>query len=334
MTFIIGIVAGKGGVGKSTISVNLAFALKKIGFKIGLIDADIYGPSLCKMLKCDTLPSQSLENPEKIIPAIANGIKLVSMGFFVPEKEAAVIRAPIANCVIHQFLKQVEWGDLDYLIIDFPPGTGDIQLTLMQEGKINGAVIVTTPQEMALLDVRKAARMLQQLNVPILGVIENMSHFKGQYIFGKGGGALLSQELVVPLLGEVPLEPALCQSAEKGASLFEIDEDFEAISIFYQIVKKIIELKACEERDVENVWLKEDGDLYISWKDGLEHRYSTAILQKHCPCVSCRSEKKEKEGTLALSLERIGTYAIKFQFSSGCSFGIYPFSFLRKLYLL
>lgn len=330
MGYIIGVVAGKGGVGKSTISVNLALALKKFGLKIGLIDADVYGPSLRKMLRCDILPSQNLEYPDRILPAESLGIKVVSMGFFIPESEAAVVRAPIANSVIGQFLHQVDWGELDYLIIDFPPGTGDIQLTLMQQGKLDGALVVTTPQELALLDVRKAVRMLVQLNVPILGVIENMSHFFGQYPFGKGGGARLAAELDTQLLGEVPLDPLLCRCADAGESIFDSEEKSESIEIFYDIAKKLMAMGG-QEDEVADVRLVDDSTLYLSWKDGLERTYPLSLIQEHCPCVRCRSQTNKHENVKASRMEVVGRYGINFRFSLGCCFGIYPFSLLRRL---
>lgn len=333
MYTVLGVVAGKGGVGKSTISVNLALVLKKIGFNVGLLDADVYGPSLQKMLQCDRLPSQNPEDPARILPAEASGLKLVSMSFFVPEREAAVVRAPIANSVITQFLHQVDWGDLDYLIIDFPPGTGDIQLTLMQQGKLNGAVIVTTPQEVALLDVRKAVRMLQQLQVPLLGVVENMSSFMGHHPFGKGGGAKLAQEIGVPLLGDVPLDPNLCACADRGASIFdEAPESVGALAL-QEIVHQLLKCGA-EEPEEAVAELAGETTLCVVWKDGLERKIPLSLVQRHCPCIRCREEKKE-EGELlvtqAMSFENVGRYAIKIGFSSGCSRGIYPFSLLRRM---
>lgn len=172
---ILGLAAGKGGVGKSTATVNLGLALVKLGYSVGLLDADIYGPSLCKMLPIEELPKQNELDPERIIPGSSLGLKVISMAHF--RADAAVVRAPIANGFITQFLQLVDWDPLDFLLIDFPPGTGDIQLTLMQQGALSGAVIVTTPQEVALIDVFKTIRMFEQLSVPIIGVIENMSFF-------------------------------------------------------------------------------------------------------------------------------------------------------------
>lgn len=327
---VIGIVAGKGGVGKSTVTVNIALALKEMGFTVGIIDADIYGPSMRKMMGCVILPSQSSEQPERILPAEGLGLKFISMAFFVPDQEAAVVRAPIANAVIVQFLNQVDWGDLDYLLVDFPPGTGDIQLTLMQQGKLTGALLVTTPQEVALLDVRKATRMLQQLGVPILGVVENMSSFLGYSPFGKGGGEKLSMELNIPLLGEIPIAPELSRCGDGGLSLFEEAKTSEIAHCFRAIAEKLVALDYGVE-EVTSVELVEAEGVRVTWKDGWERILTLETIQKHCPCVRCRETKVDVADATAKFLETIGRYAIKIHFSSGCTRGIYPFSLLRRL---
>ena len=221
---VVAIAAGKGGVGKSSITVNLALALKKKGFRVGIMDTDIYGPSIRKMLPEDRLPTQK---GKVLIPALCRGIHVISMAYFRKENEAAAVRAPIANGIIGQFINQVLWGELDYLLIDFPPGTGDVQLTLSQQASLKGALMVTTPQDVALLDVRKAMNLFDQVNVPIVGVIENMSHYYHEktketiYLFGKDGGKRLAREVGVPFLGEIPIDPQLCQSGDRGESLFD-----------------------------------------------------------------------------------------------------------------
>lgn len=225
---IIAVAAGKGGVGKSTVSVNLALALNAAGFKVGIMDTDIYGPSVRKMLKEDQLPTQK---EGTLYPAMANGIKYVSMAFFRKENEASVIRAPIANQLVTQFIRNVYWGDLDFLLVDFPPGTGDIQLTLAQQLNLTGAVIVTTPQEVALLDVRKAMKMFDLVKVPIIGIVENMSFYQPKpdsekvFLFGKGGGERLARETGSPFLGEVPVDQYLCHCGDLGRSIFEEKND-------------------------------------------------------------------------------------------------------------
>jgi len=246
---VVGIVAGKGGVGKSTVTAILAQALSIKGYSVGVIDADIYGPSMRKMLPEMCSPKQHPAHPDWIIPAQSIlGIKLISMAFFKGEYEPAVVRAPIANAVIKQFLTQIDWGELDFLLIDFPPGTGDIQLTLMQQGALSGAVVVTTPQEVAALDVCKTMQMLGQMKVPIIGVIENMSYFEAMlggerfYPFGKDGGRALAEKFAVPFLSEIPLDPLICECADCGKAVFK---EYPA-AICVQAFEKIAD-KCCEQ---------------------------------------------------------------------------------------
>lgn len=216
---IIAVASGKGGVGKSTTSVNLAFSLAKSGAKVGLLDADVYGPSIPLM----TLVKNPIEQRgDLVVPPEVNGIKIISTAMFSSAKGATILRGPMAASIIRQFLTQVDWGELDYLVIDFPPGTGDIQLTLAQKARISGGVIVTTPQEVALIDVRKAIAMFDVLKVPVIGVVESMSYFvcddceKKHHVFGKSGGEKVSKEFGVPFLGGVPLDPKVVDCADNG----------------------------------------------------------------------------------------------------------------------
>ncbi len=222
---IIAVSSGKGGVGKSTVAVNVAVALAQLGAKVGLIDADIYGPNAPQMLGLSETKVMVQNGPqgEVLEPAFNHGVKLVSMGFLIDKDQPVVWRGPMLNGVIRQFLYQVAWGDLDYLIVDMPPGTGDAQLTLAQAVPMAGAVIVTTPQTVALLDARRGLKMFQQLNVPVLGIVENMSYFippdmpdKQYDIFGSAGGEKTAQELQVPMLGCIPLEIPLREGGDRG----------------------------------------------------------------------------------------------------------------------
>lgn len=231
---IIAVSSGKGGVGKSTIAVNVAVALAQTGAKVGLLDADIYGPNDPTMLGLSDaqIVVRSTDKGEVLEPAFNHGVKLVSMGFLIDRDQPVIWRGPMLNGVIRQFLYQVEWGELDYLIVDMPPGTGDAQLTLAQSVPMSGAVIVTTPQTVALLDSRKGLRMFQQMNVPVLGMIENMSYFippdmpEKQYdIFGSGGGSKTAAELGVPLLGCVPLEIATRVGGDHGVPIVVANPD-------------------------------------------------------------------------------------------------------------
>jgi ATP-binding protein involved in chromosome partitioning len=218
--YIVAVASGKGGVGKSTVAANLALALQQQGAKVGLCDCDIYGPSIAMMFGSDEEPTATED--DRIEPIIAHGLKLMSMGFFLDERSPAILRGPMVTRYTQQFLRQVAWGELDFLILDLPPGTGDIQLTIVQTVALTGAVVVTTPQEVALMDARKAVAMFQKVNVRVLGVVENMSYFlspdNGQryHIFGQGGGRREAEALGVPLLAEVPLEMPVCASGDQG----------------------------------------------------------------------------------------------------------------------
>lgn len=266
--FILAVAAGKGGVGKSTLTVNLALALKAKGFQVGVMDTDIYGPSIRRMLPEDSLPSQ--KGPF-LLPAVCSGIKMISMAYFRKEHEAAVIRAPIANNLISQFIKNVEWGSLDFLLIDFPPGTGDVQLTLSQQANLTAAIMITTPQEVAVMDVRKAMHMFNQVKVPILGIAENMSYYvypqtqEHIYIFGQGGGERLAKETQVPFLGQIPIDPQLCQNGDEGKSLFASDPNCQKtvtkafMQLAEQVVNNLEALKVANTGYVQN--------FELNWKE-------------------------------------------------------------------
>ena len=216
---IIAVASGKGGVGKSTVSANVAVALAQTGAKVGLMDADIYGPNIPMMMG---VPNPPEKEGDKIKPAEAHGVKIMSMGFFVPEETAIVWRGPMVHTAIQQFFRDVLWGDLDYLLVDLPPGTGDAQLSLSQIVPLTGVVTVTTPQEVALYDVRKGLMMFKKVNVPLLGVIENMSFFvcghcgERTEIFSFAGGERAAQKFEIPFLGRIPLDPAIREGGDAG----------------------------------------------------------------------------------------------------------------------
>ena len=210
---VIAIASGKGGVGKSTVAVNLALALKQLGAKVGLMDADIYGPNIPIMLGIP--PGKRPEGGgagEKIAPFEAHGIKAISIGFFAAPEQPVIWRGPLLHKTVEQFLHRVDWGELDYLVVDLPPGTGDVQLSLSQWVHLSGAVVVTTPQEVALTDVRKAVNMFRQLEVPVLGVVENMTG----PVFGKGGGEKMAEMFQIPFLGDIPLEAQVRECGDSG----------------------------------------------------------------------------------------------------------------------
>ena len=216
---IIAVASGKGGVGKSTVSANVSVALAQTGAKVGLMDADIYGPNIPMMMG---VPEPPEKEGDKIKPAEAHGVKVMSMGFFVPEETAIVWRGPMVHTAIQQFFRDVLWGELDYLLVDLPPGTGDAQLSLSQIVPLTGVVTVTTPQEVALYDVRKGLMMFKKVNVPLLGVIENMSFFvcghcgERTEIFSFAGGERAAQKFEIPFLGRIPLDPAIREGGDAG----------------------------------------------------------------------------------------------------------------------
>jgi ATP-binding protein involved in chromosome partitioning len=218
---VIAVSSGKGGVGKSTVSVNLALALSKLGAKVGVLDADIYGPSVPMLLgKREAKPAASED--KKILPVEAHGLGFISFGLFISESDPVIWRGPMLGGVLNQFLFDVKWGELDYLIIDLPPGTGDMQLSLIQATQIDGTVVVSTPQDVALLDSKKGLNMFKQVNTPILGMVENMSYFtppnsnEKYHIFGEGGVEKAAGELEVPFLGGIPIEMEMRKGADSG----------------------------------------------------------------------------------------------------------------------
>ena len=219
---IIAIGSGKGGVGKSTVAANLAIYLAKKSYKVGLIDADIYGPSLAKMFNLSDATKVTGTKENKIIPQKVYGVKLISFGFLINREQAIVWRGPMLGKAVEQFLFHVEWGELDYLIIDLPPGTGDVQLSLAQLVAIDGAIVVSTPQSVALQDAVRATKMFQQLKIPLLGVIENMSSYvcpkcnHTSHIFAKNGAASLASSFKMPLLGKLPLDTRIMEASERG----------------------------------------------------------------------------------------------------------------------
>jgi len=238
----VAVSSGKGGVGKSTVAVNLALALKQMGSEVGLVDVDVYGPDMPLMMGARGRPGM-FDN--KIIPVEAHGIKIMSIGLLVAEREALVWRGPMIHSAVQQFLRDVMWGPLDYLVFDMPPGTGDAQLSLSQVVPLSGVVMVTTPQDVALLDVRKALGMFKKLNVPILGLVENMSYFvapdtgKRYAIFGEGGGTRVAEEFDVPLLGQVPLEMETRKGGDAGVPIVVGQKDSAQAKAFRAIAAAV-----------------------------------------------------------------------------------------------
>lgn len=254
VTNVIVVSSGKGGVGKSTVTANLAVALRLTGLEIGLMDADIHGPNIPMMMGV-TQPPEKIG--EKIRPAEGHGVKVMSMGFFVPEETPVVWRGPMVHGAIQQFFRDVQWGKLDYLIIDLPPGTGDVQLTLSQLVPLTGAITVTTPQEVALHDVRKGIMMFKKVNVPILGVIENMSYYVCSHcgerseIFSFGGGERAAEKFGVPFLGRIPIDPAICRGGDMGTPIVVADPSSPQAKVFGEIAATVVKLTGQSVSDDE-----------------------------------------------------------------------------------
>ncbi|PCJ20990.1 MAG: iron-sulfur cluster carrier protein ApbC [SAR86 cluster bacterium] len=245
--YIVCVASGKGGVGKSTTAVNLAVALSKLGNKVGLLDADIYGPSLPLMMGVPAGTRPKILDKRYMVPLVAHGIECNSMGFLVDAKTAMVWRAPMIISAFNQILNDTAWSELDYLIVDMPPGTGDIQLSLAQSVKVTGAVIVSTPQDVALLDARKGIEMFRKVDVRILGVVENMStHIctecgHEEAIFGSGGGEMLSQEYDVDVIGRLPLDLSIRQATDAGNPVVASMPDHAASQAYMQLAENVVQ---------------------------------------------------------------------------------------------
>ena len=240
---VLAVASGKGGVGKSTVAVNLAIALRESGASVGLLDADVYGPSLPLLTGVSGRPAT---RDKRILPHQGYGLKLMSMGFFVTDDSPVIWRGPMVHGLVRQFLADVEWGELDYLVVDLPPGTGDAALTLTQQAPLSGAVIVTTANDLSLVDARKGLAMFEKVSVPVLGIVENMSYFtppdlpdRRYYLFGRGGGKRVSEELGVEFLGEVPIDPRVVEGGDIGKPILAYAPDAPAAELLRGIAGRI-----------------------------------------------------------------------------------------------
>ena len=349
---LLAVASGKGGVGKSTVAVNIAFALMKSGASVGLMDADIYGPSIPTMLGVTGKPHVE---GNMIYPVEKSGIKLMSMGFLLGDDSPVIWRGPMVSGITQQFLGQVIWGELDYLVIDLPPGTGDVQLTLTQQAPLTGAVIVTTPQEVCALDARRGLKMFEQVNVPVLGIVENMSYFvcdgcsKKHYIFTKGGGLRISKEMNVPFLGSIPLESAIAIGGDNGNPIVMSDENSPASQAYMELTSKIaaslsiikeggtLKGMAPSPAEIDKV---NDKEFEILWTDGHKSIYSFTSVRAGCQCAGCIDEwtgntlldkNSIPDNIYYKNVEKVGSYALSFDWSDGHNTGIYSYELLRKL---
>lgn len=333
----IGILAGKGGVGKSVVTASVALSLRKKGFKVGIIDADIYGPSIKQLLLTTTYPVTNKEG--RIEPACSSkGIFYISLAFFQKENSTTAVRAPIANDIITQFLTTINWSTLDYLLIDFPPGTGDIPLTLMQQTSLS-VVVVTSPGIISRIDVEKAILMCLQCNVPILGVIENMSYITvndaKQSVFGESAGKILSNKFEVPFLGEIPLSIQVGNHLGKGEGIESITEEsfIQCISGITDQIHRKHEEKGVRSRGLQPSYITIiDSYLDITWEDGLHQKVPLVELQQNCLCQECRNKDALCPKQVGASeVVSVGNYAIRIVFTSGCCKGIYPYHLIREI---
>jgi ATP-binding protein involved in chromosome partitioning len=255
---IVAIGSGKGGVGKTTLSVNIAVALAKLGYKVGLIDADIYGPNVPLMLGAGQQP-RVLQN-NYIEPNLAHGIKVISVGLISPGDKPLVMRGPMLHQIIRQFLQQVEWGELDFLIVDLPPGTGDVVISLVQTVPLTGAVVVSTPSDVSLQDARKALEMFHQVNVEVLGIVENMSHFTCPHchqeidIFSKGGVERTAKQFHVPFLGSIELDPEIRLGGDRGLPVALLGEESAKARDFYSVARQVAERAQEQSAKAEDVF--------------------------------------------------------------------------------
>jgi ATP-binding protein involved in chromosome partitioning len=254
---IIAIGSGKGGVGKTTLAVNLSIALAKLGYKVGLIDADIYGPNIPLMMGTSQQPRVLPGN--QIEPITAHGVKLISIGFLSPGDKPMVMRGPMLHQIIRQFLQQVEWGELDFLLVDLPPGTGDVVISLVQTVPLTGAVVISTPSDVSLQDARKALEMFHQVNVEVLGIVENMSNFTCPHchqeidIFSRGGAERTAQQFNIPFLGSVDLVPEIRRGGDSGLPIALAGPDSETAAAFYVAAKRLVDRAKEQTSKAENI---------------------------------------------------------------------------------
>ncbi len=320
---MIAISSGKGGVGKSTVTANIAVAMARMGLRVGVVDADIYGPSIPGMLGIKGNQPPAMSSDKKVIPAEAFGIKVMSMAMLSNDDSPAILRGPMVTKYLQMFVAQVAWGELDVLLLDLPPGTGDIQLTLAQAFPLTGAVVVSTPQDVSLKIARRGLRMMQQVNVPILGIVENMSGFacgscgEVTHIFSKGGGEAIAREIDVPFLGAVPIEPEIVDTGDAGTPMVDVHPDSVAAKAYVKIAEALVGNGSAKgglqlpfdwhvseatgkpadatpidggASDVVTALDHDEIGLSIRWQDGHAQLIGSRDLRLHCRCAACRDE--------------------------------------------
>ncbi len=347
---LIAVASGKGGVGKSTTAVNLALGFQAIGLKVGILDADIYGPSQPRLLGISGRPQ--LVSGKTLKPMEGFGLKVMSMGFLVDEGTPVVWRGPMVVSALNQMLRDVAWGspgdELDVLVIDMPPGTGDIQLSIGQQVPLSGAIIVSTPQDLALIDARKGLAMFKQVNVPILGIVENMSYFlcpkcgERSEIFGHGGARDEAAKLGVPFLGGVPLHMDIRETSDSGRPITVTSPDGLHAGIYRDLAAKAwAEMHAARGQRVEPPSLTLNGSkdaLQVAFADGPGYVLSAEMLRVMSPSAEVQGHSPDQRVTVARKrnvkikeLEPVGNYAVRIIFDDGHSTGLYAWSYLQLL---
>ncbi len=345
---IVAVASGKGGVGKSTLTANLALALAASGLKVGVLDADVYGPSIPTILGATERPTPAGEG--RIKPVERYGVKVISTGFFLPPNDAVIWRGPMLHKMVQDLLSVVEWGALDVLLVDLPPGTGDVQLSLCQSVPLSGAVIVSTPQDVAWNVAQKAIVMFDKLNTPVLGVVENMSHYECAHcggreeIFGSGGARRAAARLGIPFLGEVPLLTAVRRTADAGDPVVHSDPDGAAARAFRAIADGLLGAMGAEAaRDKTKIVPVKFGafgekDLQIVWSDAAVTSHDPRELRLACPCAGCVNEATGERTLDPASVRSdvrvaaagaVGRYALALAFSDGHNPGLYSLGLLR-----
>lgn len=333
---VIAVSSCKGGVGKSTVAAHLALAMRREGLRVGLLDADIYGPSLPTLFNLHR--PQLYVSDNKLVPVDCAGLKVMSLGFVLGESPA-VLRGPIVSNYTSQILTQTDWGALDYLVIDLPPGTGDIQLTIVQQAALDGAIIVTTPQALSLVDVAKGILMFEKVNVPVLGVVENMCSFACDqckavhYPFGRSRGKL-QERFGLPTLAELPILPDFSDLSAPDAG-----KDIAAIGLLAENVHRAVGKSRAEKQDTPEI-VELPAHIQIRWSDGYEATLSNHAVRCACPCALCVDEytgrrtldpAKVPQDVRFSNAHTLGNYAVSFEWSDGHTTGIYSWDYLRSL---
>ena len=343
---MIAIASGKGGVGKSTTAVNLALGLQAIGLKAGILDADIYGPSQPRLLGLTGRPQ--VVGGKVLRPMQGYGLKAMSMGFLIDEGSPIIWRGPMVVSALTQMLRDVEWGELDVLVIDMPPGTGDVQLTMAQQVPLSGAIIVSTPQDLALIDARKGLNMFRKVDVPVLGIIENMSTFvcpkcgERSDIFGHGGAELEAEKLAIPFLGGIPLHISIRATSDAGLPIVATAPASPEARIYQDIAVKAwqqLQESTQARSDPPRLDVGADrGQLTVSFDDARPFTLSAEMLRVMSPSAEVQGHSPEQRVTLGKKrnvkineLKAVGNYAVRIVFNDGHDTGLYTWSYLRTL---